>query len=218
MENEALARNPRLRTPDFTAEELLNEEWLEVPGFQGRYSVSNLGRIRRERLIKRGTVKQRMLSGHSNRQGYRMIFLRSDDGDRRYSIHSLVALTFIGPRPTGYHINHKDGNPANNRLENLEYVTPLENTRHGLDVLGYREILRQKARTRWALGDPGFTKHKKVRGEKHPNGKLTNEQVEEIRAAYMRGGVTHHSLAKQYGVTSPYICNLIKRRRRAYVQ
>jgi len=48
------------------------------------------------------------------------------------SVHSIVAEYFIGPRPTGYQINHKDRNKGNNHVSNLEYVTPQENVRHAM--------------------------------------------------------------------------------------
>jgi len=54
-------------------------------------------------------------------------------------IHLAVARTFLGDRtPDGLQVNHIDGNPANNRLDNLEWVTPSENMRHSIDVLGHR--------------------------------------------------------------------------------
>ena len=47
----------------------------------------------------------------------------------------MVAAAFIGPRPKGYHINHKDGDKANNCVTNLEYVSPSENAIHALTTL-----------------------------------------------------------------------------------
>lgn len=46
---------------------------------------------------------------------------------RHVSVHSLVARTFLGPRPAGAHIHHIDGDKRNNAPSNLEYVTPTEN-------------------------------------------------------------------------------------------
>lgn len=51
-------------------------------------------------------------------------------------VHSLVMLAFVGPRPEGKEVNHKDGNKGNNSLDNLEYVTKSENVRHSFAVLG----------------------------------------------------------------------------------
>jgi hypothetical protein len=49
---------------------------------------------------------------------------------KRVKVHALVARAFIGPRPDGHQINHIDANPVNNRVENLEYVTPRGNMQH----------------------------------------------------------------------------------------
>lgn len=69
----------------------------------------------------RGTIGDR---------GYWIVNVGDEFGRRRnMPIHSLVALAFIGPRPAGLEIDHKDGNRMNNAAANLEYVTPLENIR-----------------------------------------------------------------------------------------
>ena len=71
--------------------------------------------------------KGKRLSGWDN-QGYRMITISK----RKLSIHRLVATKFI-PNPDNLScVNHKDGNRSNNRIENLEWVTPQRNVEHGI--------------------------------------------------------------------------------------
>jgi hypothetical protein len=101
---------------------LAMETWKDVPGFEGSYQVSDLGRVRSLRIL-----KPTITTG----TGYPAVTLT---GQQRFAIHVLAARAFLGPRPQGMHVNHRDSNRANNRWGNLEYVTPSENLRHS-----YRE-------------------------------------------------------------------------------
>lgn len=58
------------------------------------------------------------------------VFKNGKIRNKLVQMHKLIALTFLGPRPEGYHINHIDCNKHNNKPENLEYVTPNENMQH----------------------------------------------------------------------------------------
>src|SRR6185312_12827034 len=99
------------------------EEWRPIEGTNGRYEVSNLGRVRYWRIIE-GSVTRR-------NTGYHMIQM-AVDGERRYAMaHRLVAEAFIGPRPTPEHVvNHLDCNRYNNNVKNLEWCTLRENQQH----------------------------------------------------------------------------------------
>lgn len=77
----------------------------------------------------------RILKPALRRDGYRFVTLSIDNQHFHKTIHSMVAEAFIGARPKGYHVNHKDGNKTNNKIDNLEYVTPSGNVRHSLIVL-----------------------------------------------------------------------------------
>lgn len=108
------------------------EVWKDIPGTNGGYQASNLGRIRR--------VRPRILKP-SMWRGYPRVGLW--DGERKHSrhVHLLVMQTFIGPKPLGYVTNHKNGHKSDARLENLEYVTRSENNRHAF-VMGLARPLR----------------------------------------------------------------------------
>ena len=73
-------------------------------------------------------AKGRKLSQYFNPNGY----LRVKLNNQNRQIHSIIAECFLGERPHGYSVNHKDGNKLNNRSGNLEYVTIAENTRHSV--------------------------------------------------------------------------------------
>lgn len=106
------------------------EEWRDISGFEGLYKISSLGQVyslRSKRLLKPCLV------GPLDRDArYYGVMLRKDGKAIQFTIHRLVALAFIGERPDGHYINHKNLNRLDNRVDNLEYVTPQENTRHAI--------------------------------------------------------------------------------------
>lgn len=172
-----------------------DETWLPVVGYEGFYEVSNWGRIR---------TLPRILATQFNNQAYGRVRLFNDEGGKRFSVHGLVAAAFIGPRPTPIHeVNHKDGNPANNRIENLEYLTRLENMRHSFEVLGNPKPLngeRHNSKT-----------HPETfpRGENHGNAKLIGRDIRRIRSLYAKGGISQPALAREYGVTQKVIWSIV---------
>lgn len=117
--------------PQFTPEELENEEWRPVVEFPDAYSVSNLGHIRRDKAGK-GTRSGKILHPAIAKKSQCRLVALSIDGVHHYRyVHHLVALAFIGPRPEGQEINHDDGSRANNRVTNLEWMTHPDNMKHG---------------------------------------------------------------------------------------
>lgn len=74
----------------------------------------------------------RILKPALRRDGYYFVTLSIDTHHSHKTIHSMVAEAFVGSRPKGHHINHKDGNKTNNKADNLEYVTPSGNARHSI--------------------------------------------------------------------------------------
>lgn len=105
-----------------------SEEWRPFRDFP--YSVSNLGRVRRDKHGK-GTFAGRILRPGLTSKGYP--FVRLGVGNRSnapmFTVHRMVAETFIGPCPSGMEVDHKNGVRADARAENLEYVTHQENGR-----------------------------------------------------------------------------------------
>jgi len=156
------------------------EVWRTIPGYEN-YQVSDYGRVRRKTSASNGAIK----AGHiivgriSNKTGYVIVGLSGTQGRTHQLVHRLVALTFIGNPPTDQHqIAHFDGIRSNNHVGNIRWATPIENAadreRHGSTV----------------------------RGARHPNAKLTLEQVLCIRA---RKAENQRLLAREYGVTQSAI-------------
>lgn len=109
-------------------EKLTIEQWKPVNGFEGRYEVSSLGRIRS--LL---TGAPRLLHPGLQSRGYLTVMLY--DGTipkkpRSITVHKIVADAFIGPCQEGMTVNHIDGDKKNNEASNLEYISLLENCRH----------------------------------------------------------------------------------------
>lgn len=129
-----------------TGTDYMNEIWKDIPGYEGLYQVSDLGRVlsmpRTTGVARR--LSPRILSPKTDRGGYLAVLLYRRPGrPKTRTVHSLVAEAFIGPRPPGCHVLHGDDDPANCRLANLRYGTPSENERdkvdHGRHPTGSRD-------------------------------------------------------------------------------
>lgn len=115
------------------------EVWKPIKDYEEFYEVSNYGRIRSKDRIKKvpfgrsGIQKGKVIKLHLNSRGYVRVVLSNQFGKKSFLVHRLVAAAFI-ENPDGLPvINHKDFNPLNNNADNLEWTTPLGNTRYSLD-------------------------------------------------------------------------------------
>jgi hypothetical protein len=157
------------------------EQWRPAPiaGYEHLYEVSDAGNVRRAcRYLPRPTLKPHL------RRGYSALELSKHSQSKVVRIHRLVALAFLGPEPAGHQVNHKDGNKQNNRLDNLEYVTPQQNHQHA-------------AKT-------GL----KARGERNNHAKLATADVLAIRASRWPA----HVVAARYDVHKSTIDAIRQRR------
>ena len=107
------------------------EEWREVPGFEG-YMVSDLGRVKSLNYGRTG--KEQILRLGKGRDGYLKVKLCKDGKEKTFSVHRLVWSAFNGPIPEGMQINHLDENTLNNKLDNLNLMTPKENINWGTGI------------------------------------------------------------------------------------
>ena len=103
-------------------------QWKDIEGYEGIYQVSDQGNIKSlSRLVncKNGqrTVRERILRQNTTNLGYKQVVLCKDLTYKTLSVHRIVAKAFI-PNPNGLPcINHKDANPSNNAVTNLEWCT-----------------------------------------------------------------------------------------------
>lgn len=123
----------------------MSEIWKDVIGYEGRYMVSNLGRIKSlKRIVKRShnrllPVKERILIPSVCTGDYREVKLEN----KKHRVHRLVAKAFIVNKSNKPFINHKNGITSDNKASNLEWCTQSENMRHAVDVLGARIGIRK---------------------------------------------------------------------------
>ena len=131
----------------------------------------------------------RMLAPKPRRTGYVFVSVEKEDGGYTNVLwHRVILETFVGPRPEGMQCAHLNGNPADNRLSNLRWVTPAVNTSHK-NLHGTM-----------------------LRGSRHSMAKLNDAQVAEIRASYCRKGRFSNcgELAEKYGVSRSAIQRIVK--------
>lgn len=153
------------------------EVWRPVVGFETRYEVSSLGRIRATFSSKYHPPPPRYFSGTPDKNGYMRVALRDDSGKYcRRVLHRLVAIAFVcGRSPERDCVNHRDGVKQNNALSNLEWVTEKENTAHALTT----DLMPV--------------------GERAARAILTAAQVLEIKS--LKGVVTYKEIGARYGVS-----------------
>lgn len=120
----------------------MTEVWKDIPGYEGKYQASDEGNIRsvakRLRFVsKKGNeswrqTQPKIIAQQTINSGYNIVHLHSDNLRRAVTVHALVAGSFLGPRPEGLDVNHKNANKTDNRLANLEYVTRTKNHEHAV--------------------------------------------------------------------------------------
>jgi len=174
-------------------------ETRKCPSYEG-YSVTSDGRVFTHRRRfglgqgRGGGVKidwefSRELNSFSGSGGYPYFSVRVGDSQRSIPLHMLLLDAFVGPRPINMECRHLDGDPQNNKLENLCYGTVKQNAedraRHGRDRCG----------------------------ENHPRAKLTAAQVATIRGKHTQVQESIAQLARDYGVGESTIRDIVKGRK-----
>lgn len=115
----------------------MDEIWKPIPEYENIYEISNLGRVRTAKgktteSVRHGTRvwNQRILKQKTDKGGYKRVTLWKNKSGKDFLVHRLVGFAFI-PQINGKEfINHKDGNPSNNYVENLEWCNSSENLKH----------------------------------------------------------------------------------------
>lgn len=177
------------------------EIWRDIAGFEGIYEVSNHGRVRSvarsvpvictvQRSYARH-VRERILRGGKGRMGHLSVTLWREHIKTLASVHVLVLEAFVGPRPEGHYGCHIDGRPENNRLSNLYWGTPAQNSADKLRHGTHRQ------------------------GSEIPWSKFTEADVARIRS--LKGRVSQSKLAVEYGVRQGHISRVMNGRQWRHV-
>lgn len=158
------------------------EEWRTIPGFEGLYQVSSLGRVRRITKVPAYILRSRVCTS-----GYMRVRMCKDGIPHDGDIHVLMCSAWHGPKPSPLHeAAHWNGDRLDNVPLNLRWATPTEQAldkhRHGTTV----------------------------RGEASLQAKLTEADVRAIRVRYAPGLAS--ALGLEFGVTKENIYHIVKRR------
>ena len=168
----------------------MEEVWKDIEGYEGRYQVSNCGRIRS--FLTKGVRNNveiydenyHIMKPVHNIFGYCVVRLYKNDGGKAFAVHRLVARAFI-PNPNNLpQVNHIDGNKQNNNSNNLEWVTAKENIAHS------------------------FSTGLHMEGSDHPITIIHKEKLHEV-VGLREFGLSFREIGEQFGVeksTAAYIC------------
>ena len=104
---------------------MTEEIWKWIPGYEGRYQVSTKGRVRSFLRCPEGSLMKPYVD-----HGYKSVRLYKNRKQRKYYVHQVMAMAFLGHTPNGYSlvVDHIDNDKMNNIVSNLQLVTPRVNT------------------------------------------------------------------------------------------
>ena len=173
----------------------MSEIWRDIDGYEGRYQISSLGRVKTVERHKSDGRRQpeAIRKTQVDHRGYEFVLLYNGERMKRHSVHVLVARAFIDNPENKPHVNHIDGDKLNNVLENLEWATPSENQRHALRM--------------------GLAKPK--RGDANKQTKVSDADIRRIREM-RKAGAKLQPLADMFGISMSQVGRIVRNERRIY--
>lgn len=171
-------------------ENLENEIWKDVKGYEGLYQVSNLGKVKslkrlcNSKFNSKRIIKERILKSHKNTSGYLSVVLCKNKS-KSFTIHRLVLINFSCLNKNKQ-VNHINGNKLDNRLENLEWCNSSENLKHAY-LIGLKKPMFKSL---------------------NPMSKLNENKITEIRKL-SKQKISNKEIAKIYKVSTSLISKII---------
>lgn len=155
-------------------------QWMSVKSFNGLYEVSNTGLVRSmpRKIFYMGRVRHskiKILKQSTDKDGYMCCVFRHNGFTKTYKVHRLVMMCFVGDSLLC--VNHKDCNKKNNNLNNLEYVTAMENNRHARKNIIFKEY----------------------KGSRHHSYKLSEIDKIDMLSMY-KNGISVHEIGKKFKI------------------
>lgn len=199
--------------------ESIAEIWKDIQGYEGLYQVSNLGRVKSlGRNVKRPLTKigyvwqpEKILKPNKTKYGYLKITLRKNNKSKYFTVHRLVAITFIPNPENKPQIDHINADKTNNSVNNLRWVTCKENINNPLTLIknsgknhylygkNLSEETKQNIRKAHLGKKISEETKEKLRGKNNPRSRSiknlnTNEIFDSVRNAGKKYGVHHSSI------------------------
>lgn len=167
----------------------MKEVWEDIQEYEGFYQVSNLGRVRSlDRTVPAKNGKIKFCKGgikaqSENSCGYLRVMLSKNKKNTHILVHRLVAAAFLENPDNHKQVNHINGNKKDNSIDNLEWISGLENIKHSIET-GLRDL----------------------KGEKNSQSKLTKKDVIEIKKRLENETLT--AISKDYDISISVISKI----------
>ena len=163
---------------------MIKEVWKDIPEYEGLYQISNYGRVKS--LNYRTLGKEEILKQSVDSLGYCRVGLHNNREVKTFMVHRLVAKCFLEPIEGKDIVNHKDQNPSNNRVENLEFCTQQYN-------VTYNDAHIQR----------GINNRGKYKGENNPmygkhHTEETKQKISEIQSERFKDKEKHPFYGKHH--------------------
>jgi hypothetical protein len=166
------------------------EIWKDVKGYEGIYQISSLGRLKvKLKFRKYRDYNEKILNPTKDKDGYLRTALTKDNKKQMKTIHRLVAETFLENNLNYPVVNHINGIKDDNRVENLEWCSVLQNNLHAIK-LGFK---------------------KSPNGEKHHMCKISSKEVLEIKEN--KDNLFQRQLAVKYNISQTQISRILNNKR-----